>query len=366
MSQVDVVMVLTCFGLPGTDGVTAAAVQALHERGVSCQVWAILGGDPSPRLQGLPVPGRSLGLDKHIYRSATTRALAAQLRRASPRIVHSHGFSTHVHAGRAARAAGVPYHFVHHHDLRLGLHRAVMSRLMRRYVDQVIVLNSYMADFYQRHCGYDESLLRVLPNCVETGQFQPAEPDPELRAQLGIPESAFVVGFIGRLASVKGLQYLLRAFEQLVSNRDDLWLLLVGEGRQRANLERLAGDLSIAERVTFAGYRDDIAACMNLLDVFVLPSLREADGIALKEAMACAVPVISTDAGGPSVILEDGQTGLLVAPRNPRLLADRIKWVVDNPTTAARMGTQARQECVSKYSPVSFSERLWEIYEPWL
>ena len=366
VSQVDVVMVLTTFGLRGTDGVAASSLQMLLDQGVSCEVWAIVGGSPSPRLHKLRVPQRSLGLDKHIYRLGTARTLAEELRQVRPRIVHSHSFRTHVHAGRAAHAAGVPYHFVQFHDLRLRLHRALVCRLMRPYVNQVIVLNRYMADFYRRWCGYRESLVCTLNNCVEADRFQPAEPDSELRAELGIPESAFVIGSVGRLARVKGYGYLLRAFAELAGKRDDVWLLLVGEGRKRVNLEQIAADLDIADRTVFAGHQDDIPAYLALFDVFAMASLMEADPVALKEAMACALPVVATNVGGPSVILEEGRTGLLVPRKNPQALADRIAWVADNPAEAAAMGWRAREECVRSYSPDNFARRLWEIYEPWL
>ena len=241
-----------------------------------------------------------------------------------------------------------------------------MCRYMQRYVDQVIVPNRYMEEFYGRRCGYPRSLVSCLPNAVSMDRFHPGPPDAALRGALAIPADTFVIGTVGGQTKVKGHQYLLRAFARLARELSDSWLVLVGEGRETQRLKALAEQLGIAERTTFVRWQDKVCPYLNLFDVFVLPSVLEADGIALKEAMACALPVVATHVGGPSVILEEGQTGLLVPPRNPQALADRIRWVADNPAEATAMGRRAREECLRSYSMSSFAQRLWEINEPWL
>ena len=96
------------------------------------------------------------------------------------------------------------------------------------------------------------------------------------------------------------------------------WLLVVGEGSRRPELEAQAAALGIAERVVFTGRRDDVPAVTAALDVAVLPSYREAQGLAILEAMALSRPVVATAVGGIPEMIEDGRTGLLVPPARPR------------------------------------------------
>lgn len=136
--------------------------------------------------------------------------------------------------------------------------------------------------------------------------------------------NAQIVGVVARLEPEKGHPTLIDAWPQVLRGIPDAHLLVVGEGSRREALEAQVADRGIGDRVTFTGRRDDVPAVTAALDVAVLPSYREAQGLTILEAMALSRPVIASNVGGIPEMVEDGRTGLLVPPHDPEALARAI------------------------------------------
>jgi len=140
------------------------------------------------------------------------------------------------------------------------------------------------------------------------------------------------VGVVARLEPEKGHPTLLQAWPAVLRAVPNAALLVVGEGSRYAELERLAASLRIAHRVVFTGRRDDVPSVTAALDVAVLPSYREAQGLSILEAMALSRPVVASRVGGIPEVIEDGVSGLLVPPRDPEALAGAIiRLLKDHP-----------------------------------
>jgi glycosyltransferase involved in cell wall biosynthesis len=174
----------------------------------------------------------------------------------------------------------------------------------------------------------------IVPNMVRLPMQKPAAQrfrDP------------VAIGFLGRLSRCKGAHVLLEAAADL-KNREgvrEFEILIGGDGEERKSLERQAHKLEIDRNVRFLGWVDEKEAFFRKLDIFCLPSLSEAFGIAMLEAMGAGVPVVATDCQGPSEILEHGKTGVL-APRNaPSLLADALLSVMEKEKEAAATAAEA-------------------------
>jgi len=161
----------------------------------------------------------------------------------------------------------------------------------------------------------------LIYNGVDLARYDHQEPCCTLREEYGMEPNAQIVGVVARLDPEKGHPTLLEAWPAVLRSCPDAYLLVVGEGSQREELERLANELRIAHRVVFAGRRDDIPAVTAALDVAVLPSYREAQGLTILEAMALSRPVVASNVGGIPEMISDGVTGLLVPPRDPDALA---------------------------------------------
>jgi glycosyltransferase involved in cell wall biosynthesis len=213
---------------------------------------------------------------------------------------------------------------------------------------------------YERQ-GYRPGSIEVVYNGVELDGARRAS---DLRGELGIPADAPLVGEIGRLCDVKGQRELIQALAQL----PDVHLLLVGKdleqgGAFQAELERDATRLGVRERVVFAGHRDDARAVLGELDVVALPSWTEGLPVVVLEAMAQGRPVVATPVGGTPEVVEDGRTGVLVPPRDPRALAEAVGRLLADPDLRQRMGAAGRARVAERFSPESMTTRVLAIYD---
>jgi len=157
----------------------------------------------------------------------------------------------------------------------------------------------------------------------------PAERAGRLRQELGLPAQALVVGTIGRLNEQKGHRYLVEAMARVLAGREAR-LLVAGDGDLMESLRRQAGELGIADRVVFAGHRNDVPDLLGAIDVFCISSVYEGTPLTLFEAMAAGKAVVSTAVDGCREVLEEGSTGLLVPPRDPDALAAALGRVLDD------------------------------------
>jgi len=168
--------------------------------------------------------------------------------------------------------------------------------------------------------------------------------------------------FVGRLAAVKGLRVLIEALAQARETRPDLQLTLVGDGADRAMLERLAAPLGDA--VHFAGYlsQEAVAAALAEADAFVLPSFAEGLPVVLMEALSAARPVIATQVAGVGELVADGVTGFLVPPGDAETLADRIGRIADDPDLRARMGRAGRETVRADFDARQEAGRIGALF----
>jgi len=205
----------------------------------------------------------------------------------------------------------------------------------------------------------------LIPHGIELERFRKNEASrAAARAGLGLPETAFTAGVIGRLDRGKGQEFLLRAAAELKDEGRDLRVLIVGEEtrNERQNygalLRESTARLGISDIVGFYPFRGDIEKVFHALDVFVLTSLSETYGLVTIEAMASGLPVIGTDAAGTPEILRDGETGLLVKPGDPAELAVALRRVMDNPAELRRLGEQALVDAERRFSHLKQCEEL--------
>lgn len=208
-----------------------------------------------------------------------------------------------------------------------------------------------------RSCGVPPSKLFVIPNSVDVETIDKTEQLP--RGSLG--SEGYLVTYTGRLTRQKGVRYLLDAF-RLVLSVVDARLLIVGRGEEEGSLRSLATQYAISGKTSFLGYRADAVGIMKASDILVLPSLWEGMPNVVLEAMAGGVPVVATNVEGTSELITDGETGLLVEPRNPSQLAEAILRVLRDEELRCRLAHSARQR-VRDYSPEKIARAYKELYK---
>ncbi len=282
----------------------------------------------------------------HTSKAGILGRLAARLA-AVPRIVHTpHG---HIFTGYAGRALTTLFIF--------------LERWAAGFTDRLIGLTDQeIQDHLTRKIGRPEQFVRIESGVDFTRFERIGESDKDaVRASLGLPFSAFLIGSVGRLEPVKGHKYLLQAFSLLAPRFPHLHLALVGEGEELPRLQTLTFREGLSDRVHFLGWRDDIPTLLQTFDLFVFPSLNEGMGRALVEAMAAGLPIVASRAGGIPEVLGEGEAGLLVEAGSASALAQGIEKLLLDSELRVQLGKVAKERS-RRYSVEVMFHKLEALY----
>ncbi|HTT34726.1 MAG TPA: glycosyltransferase family 4 protein [Thermoplasmata archaeon] len=244
--------------------------------------------------------------------------------------------------------------------LATGLYERLILPGTLRGVDRIIV---HTRSYGQTSRALAGRPLEIVPSSVDLARFHPAPADPALRRALGL-DGRRLLAFTGRLVPHKGLDALLRAVAQLP---EDVALLLIGRGPGRGSLEASARRLGVLDRVRFLSEVGDdaLADHLRLAELFVFPSQNrlEGFGLAVAEAMAVGLPVLIADMPGVREVIEPGTEGLLIEPMNPDDLAEKVRTLLGDPATRARMGAAARRRAEARYGVETVAGELIRRYQ---
>jgi glycosyltransferase involved in cell wall biosynthesis len=215
-----------------------------------------------------------------------------------------------------------------------------------------------MSQAIQREClaaGFSDERVALIPHGVSIGSFCPADPEERLRLRrvLGLPESAVIVVYSGRLLKGKGLETLLEAFAGISEPFAHLLFVGSGEGQALSVEDALKDDVrkrGLGNRVTFAGRRENVSDYLRASDLFAFPSVFEALGIALVEAQASGLPAVGSRTGGIVDVIEPNETGLLVPPGDVQALQEALESLIRDPERRAELGARARARTASRFS----------------
>ena len=265
------------------------------------------------------------------------RELADSVASFAPEIIHNHMYRAEVIGTRAALLLGEKgckrpaiISTVHSSRIRCVDDRQTIRQLTLL-MDRLIVV-SRAIEGKVREEGRVGAPVSLIYNGVDLQRYNHQQPCCTLHDEYRIPEDAPIVGVVARLEAEKGHRTLIDAWPEVLAAVPNAWLLVVGEGSERDALEAEAASLGVNGRIVFTGRREDVPAVTAALDVAVLPSYREAQGLSVLEAMALSRPVVASNVGGIPEMIEDGVTGLLVPPNDcDALAAALIKLLTDHP-----------------------------------
>lgn len=267
-------------------------------------------------------------------------------------IVNTHMFITSLHYTPIAWLARVPVlletsHGVEKWRLSKGFWKRqsfVVDRLVTLLQTRVLAVSGACRDDLKAIKKIPGDKISVILNGRDLREFTdlPAARRRELRQRWGLGEDEFVFGVMARLDFQKGHGDLLEAVRMLLESRGDFKVLVVGDGALRGELESRARHLGLDRHVIFTGFQSDIRGYHGILDVDILPSHYEGLPLGLIEASAMARPVIATRVDGTPEVVVDGETGLLVAPRDPRMLANAMGYALAHREEMEAMGVKGR------------------------
>ena len=297
----------------------------------------------------------------------TLRALARTLRRLAPDIVHVNDrLYPAVLAARVARVPGIVLtHHTPEHRLSLGWRGRLAQRLALRCVDEFIGSTPQNRDTALRLDGLSAARLTVLALGVDHVRFSPRLPGAR-RACLsrwGVGEERWVIGTAARLEPQKAQRDLVRAAASVCREFLQATFVVAGEGSERPALEAEIQRLGLHDRVLLPGFVDDMPAFLRELDAFVLSSRFEGLPWALLEAAASGLPAVATRVGGVPDLVQDGVTGLLIAPGDPAALAAALGSLHARPDWAAEMGAAARRQVLERFTIAGMARATETVYE---
>jgi glycosyltransferase involved in cell wall biosynthesis len=210
--------------------------------------------------------------------------------------------------------------------------------------------------------GMRSDKITVIPNGISVEGYRTSADRESVRKEFGIAQSDILVGTAGRLALVKNQAMILEAAARITPKVENLRLVFCGEGPEEENLKRLARDLGIGSRVIFAGLRSDMARVLSGLDFFVLSSRSEVAPMVLLESMALEIPVISTDVGGVSEMMEPGKSGLLTENDNVEEMAEAILGLAVDPGYRKDIGRRGREFVEREFGEASMLQATSDLY----
>jgi glycosyltransferase involved in cell wall biosynthesis len=294
--------------------------------------------------------------------------LTAYLADIRPDVIHTHMYRADIVGTKAAIALGNAGHrrpyivsTVHSSRVRSASDRGTIRALTLEMDQLIAVSKAIERKLVDEH--RDGAPVRLIYNGVDLDRYDHQEPCCTLRDDYGMEPGSQIVGVIARLEAEKGHETLIDAWPIVLRDVPDAYLLVVGEGSQREALERRAAAKRVAHRVVFTGRRDDVPAVTAALDVAVLPSRREAQGLSILEAMALSRPVVASDVGGIPEMIEDGVTGLLVPHDNPRALADAIVRLLTDHAFADTVARHGHDLVHDRFCIELMVKQIEEIYD---
>jgi glycosyltransferase involved in cell wall biosynthesis len=293
------------------------------------------------------------------------KLLASEIRQRGIEIIHAHNTYANLVTLVAGKLSGAKTVTTAYVWGKFGWKRAVLQ-----WLDE-ITLRCF--DKVTAHCEqtFRETVARGFPAgelelTVCGFEERPVTIDPQererRRAELGAGSGHFVMANIARFWPEKAQDVLLRAMASVVKTRPEARLWLVGVGPEQKRIEDLCKQLQLDEYVSFLGFRKDLPELLALVDLQVHPSDMEGVPLAICSGMAAGLPIVATEVGGLSEVLQQGQSAILIPPRDPERLAEAILEMMDSPETRCRLGRNARTFIEQEYSLSAATRRLESIY----
>jgi len=255
----------------------------------------------------------------------------------------------------AASHFGIPIVVTEHDPFELsGLKKLIKQNCVKK-TAQTITISSLNFRLLGEYYGVSEKRLNLVTNGIEVDTFL----DNIEKAELPVEKGKIIVTSIGELHHRKGHKYLLEAFRKLRIESPNVHLVLVGTGPSEYEYKEEFSDLN---NVTFLGWRDDIPQILKASDIFILPSLREAFGLVILEAMASGVVVIATNSGGATDIIKDGITGYIIPPSNSDRIVEAIFEIIRNPDKKRQMEIAAIDSVRKNFTAEIMAKKTIDVY----
>ncbi len=288
-------------------------------------------------------------------------------------IVHTHTAKAGCLGRLAAKLAGIRVivHTSHGHNFygyfgpSLSKLIVFVERWLSSFTDKIITLtNLEKKDLLRFNVAAEEKIV-VAHTAVDRQKIRRIDRKKisRLKEELGIKEENIVIGMVGRLEQIKGVEYFVEAAILVAEKFDNVQFVLVGAGSLKDELRKRVKEKRCDDRFIFCGWRDDVTDIMCLMDIMVLASLNEAVGLVLIEAQSLGVPVIVSSVGGIPEVVDEGKSGIFVRPQDVKELQEAMVLLIHDESKRKAMGKSAIEFVDNKYDADDLCRIITRTYE---
>ena len=230
--------------------------------------------------------------------------------------------------------------------------------------DKVIGVSPASTNYLIKKLKINPEKVVLINNGVAIPNYANYTTKEKLKQQLNIKTDDLVIGSIGRMDSDETKRYsdLIKAFAILNKNEISVKLLLIGDGREKLNYEKLVKELSLEENVVFAGYQNEVSPYYGIMDIFSLVSSHESFGLVLAEAMLHKLPIVATKVGGMQYIVDDNQTGFLVNKYDVESIANQLLQLCISKDLRIKFGNSSYEKAIKNYTEEQYVNHIQNLY----
>jgi glycosyltransferase involved in cell wall biosynthesis len=356
----------TSMGMGGADQQLLTGALELIRRGHQAMIVSLTPlGPMGVEARELGIRTESLEMPRGVPDPRALLQLRRLIREWRPDVVHSHMVHANLMARVVRLVAPVPALVSTIHNIYEGGALLMTGyRVSNRLVDRMTIISEAAAERFIRDRIVPASLLEVIPNGVDGRRFRNLAPGTRerMRAELGVGDR-FVWLAVGRFETAKDYPTMLHAFAEVHRREPAAVLVVVGRGALQQETEALARELGLGSAVKFVGVRRDVPEVMSGADAYVMSSAWEGMPMVLLEAGAAGLPIVATAVGGNRDVVREGDTGLLVPPREPEALSAAMIRLMSLPADQRRgMGSRGRDHVETRYGLAQVAERWEAVY----
>lgn len=340
----NVIFITPCFGYGGLEQVVLNIIETIDRSKFNISFCTLIEphSEMIKRIQNQNISWYTLkkrdGVDLTI-----PLKLAYIIKKEKVDLINSHDVGSTLYAAIAAMMGKNRkiIHTDHSQILTKKKYFKIIRYILKNSVSFTITVSNDLKDYFINKVGIEHHKIETIPNGIDTDKFKRSTMSQKIKNELNLRNKDYIIGSVGRLTEQKGYEYLLKAIHIVLKDKENIRLIIAGDGELKSNLEKLANELKIRDKVVFAGNRQDIPDLLKIFDVFVLSSLWEGQPMSIIEAMAAEKPIIVTNVGGNKEILGHGEYGVLVEPRNSEALAHAIRKLFEDKVLAMKIAKQA-------------------------
>ncbi|MDH5570147.1 MAG: glycosyltransferase [Gammaproteobacteria bacterium] len=279
-------------------------------------------------------------------------------------VIHSHLFDAIIASCLPAYLCGIRHIGTLHdiYSIENNKKRIILLKLATLLKSKIIAVSNQIKDYLINIGGMSESSIALIENGVDLNKFNCIIHDSLLKL-LHIKYNQIVIICVGRLVEIKAHDVLLKAFKIIIQSGLSSKLLVIGDGPEKIKSEKFVMDNDLIDNVIFLGQRDDVPDLLSISDIFVLPSRSEGLSCSIIEAMAAKLPIVATDVGGNSELVQDGYNGYLVPVDDPIVLAEKIELLIENSEIRNRFSKNSNMLAQNKFSLRIMLDKYSRLYD---